>query len=169
VICKVICRYFRKFYIKDFRHVYNYVEQQKVEQNPALQMVKQYAQEYLSMEFNTEPTQSMVNSFLSLVDTKSNFSALEQEYELMKIDIIDLMKKFSIRRLNNLLNNNEMAQLLMNFIQKPEAREQILDTIKVKTNEDELKQAYCSLIDEIIQFCRRRITNESTGITTHLL
>jgi hypothetical protein len=122
-------------------------------------MVKQHAHEYLTAEFNAEPTKIMVSSFLSLVDSKSNYTIFEQKYELMKIDIINFMKKFSIKRLNNLLDNHEILQLLMNFIQKPEAREQILDSIKVKTNEDELRKAYNKFIGEIIQYCRRRMTH----------
>jgi hypothetical protein len=120
-------------------------------------MVKQYAHEYLKAEFYAEPTKRMVNSFLSLVDSKSNYTIFEQKYELMKIDIINLMKNFSIKRLNNLLDNHEILQLMMNFIQKPEAREQILNSIKVKTNEDELKQTYNNYIIEIIQHCKRRM------------
>jgi hypothetical protein len=121
-------------------------------------MVKQYAYEYLTVELNAEPTKRMVNSFLCIVDSKSNYTVFGQKYELMKVDIINLMKKFSIKRLNNLLNNHEIVQLLMNFIQKPDAREQILNSIKVKTNEDQLRQTYNNFIGEIIQYCRRRMT-----------
>jgi hypothetical protein len=121
-------------------------------------MVKQYAHEYLTVELNAEPTKRMVNTFLSLVDSKGNYTIFEQKYELMKVDIINLMKKFSIKRLNNLLNNHEIVQLFMNFIQKPEAREQILNSIKVRTNEGQLRQTYNNFIVEIIQYCRRRMT-----------
>lgn len=126
-------------------------------QGPKFEMVKMSARQYLSNELNIEPSEHFVSSFLSLVDTKDSFAVLEQPYVQMKADIMDLMKKFSIRRLNKFLSDNDMVLLMMNFIQKPEVREQIMDTIKVKTNEAELKQTYNNLIDELMCFCQKKL------------
>lgn len=132
--------------------MYDFVGQNKVEHRPNLEKVKTYARQYLISELNSDPSEHFVNCFLSLVDTKDSYTTLEQPYEEMKADIMDLMKKFSIRRLNKFLNNNDMVLLMINFIQKPEVRNQIMDTIKVKTNEFELKQTYNNLIDELMSF-----------------
>ena len=142
VIIKIIFRWMRKYYLRDFKKFFNYTKWRSNNNSETNGEIIWQINRYLNKNFRGSDLEGLDIYFISIIDLKEKFISISENHRSLKENITELLYFYNKPKLVNLIKNSQFALLLFTFLNKHE----ILRLVVKSQNDAEVILAYAEQI-----------------------
>ena len=142
VVIKVILRWMRKYYLKDFKSFFDFTRCNKSNNSDSSGELINQINKYLSNKFRDACMANLGIYFISIISLKDKFISISEENKELYNSINEIAYYFNKPKFSNLMNTPQFVLLLLEFLSKHD----ILKTVIKNPNDAEIIQAYSEQI-----------------------
>ena len=148
VIKKTILRSFRQFWRNEFKSFFDFPRhRRRCKLNPDTIFVE--ADKFVKQKFSGNIPDSLAVMLVALVDTKKKHCHVNEAFPVVRDLVLEASKRFSVEKMNNLLNHPEVCLLMLSFLQCP------VYQISRNKSDPKVLRAYSTEIDHLRILCNK--------------
>ena len=103
----------------------------------------------LFIQFSGVPSPSMISTILAVIDSKTEYEGLGEEYQRFRLLFEAVLDKFNSRIISDCIRNKDFSHLFLLLWEKPESWNNLVDSLEDNNPESLTVRAYTYYLNKL--------------------